>query len=234
VKHFGWWDAVISDRPILSDVGAALPRRRSLYGSLAFHGALLAWLLHSPVATFVSPSSIQRGENGRALTEIYWKQQSSAEEQRTLEKTRLIWKAPTKEKEPHTRSEAVPNKGPKDTAISASNIDSATPSVGSPYGSLSYGAVTGFEVRPAIRIFGSEPVLDSDDLAGISEGNEIIEITIDVQGNIVERTVVQSLGAQVDAKVMTALADWRFRPATRDGTPIPSKQDVYYHFPIHH
>jgi outer membrane biosynthesis protein TonB len=186
------------------------------------------------VAIVVSPSAIQRGENGRALTEIYWTQPSSSEEQRTLEKTKLIWKEPTREKRPRPRTEAAPNQGPKDTAISASKVDSAAPGVGSPYGSLSYGPVSGFEVRPAIRIFGSEPLLEADDLAGISEGNEIIEITIDIQGNIVEKTVVQSLGPGVDAKVTAALADWRFRPATRNGAPIPSKQDVYYHFPRQH
>jgi hypothetical protein len=42
--------------------------------------------------------------------------------------------------------------------------------------------------------------------------------------------VVQSLGPAIDAKVLAALENWRFRPATRDGVPIPSKQDVVYHF----
>ncbi len=222
------------DPPIFAGVSAVAPKRRSLYASVGFHCLLLAWLLHSPAATFISPNSIQQGENGRALTEIYWTQESSGEEQRTLEKDHLLWRPASKQKQPHLRSEAAPDKGPEDTAISASKVDSANPSVGSPYGSLSYGAVSGLEVRPAIRIFGSEPRLDSDDLAGISEGNEIIEITIDAQGNIVERNVVQSLGPVVDAKVLGALADWHFRPATRDGTAIPSKQDVYYHFPVRH
>jgi hypothetical protein len=34
----------------------------------------------------------------------------------------------------------------------------------------------------------------------------------------------------IDQKVLLALETWRFRPATRDGIPIPSKQDVHYHF----
>ncbi len=158
----------------------------------------------------------------------------SADEQRTLEKGQLTWVPPPKTKQPHQKPEPSPNKGPEDTAISASKVDSATPAVGSPYGSLTYGAVSGLEVRPAVRIFGSEPILDTDDLAGISEGNEIIELTIDAQGSIVEKSVLQSLGPVVDTRVLTALADWRFRPATRDGVAIPSKQDVYYHFPIRH
>lgn len=62
----------------------------------------------------------------------------------------------------------------------------------------------------------------------------IVEITIDEKGNIVEKTVVRSLVPAVNLKVLAALENWRFRPATRDGVPIPSKQDVYYHFPQQH
>jgi len=219
---------------MFAGVCASLPKRRSLYTSVGFHCLVLAWLLHSPAAIFVSPSSIQRGENGRSLTEIYWTHDMSAADQRTLEKGHLTWMPPPKSKQPHVPSEPTPDKGPEDTAISASKVDSATPAAGSPYGSLTYGSVSGLEVRPAVRIFGSEPILDTDDLAGITEGNEIIELTIDAQGNIVEKSVIQSLGPVVDTRVLAALADWRFRPATREGLAIPSKQDVYYHFPIRH
>lgn len=220
------------ERPIFSTTSENPARRRSLYGSVLLHGLLLAWLLHSPTPAFISPSSIQQGENGQALTKIYWTQDSSGAEQRTLEKRHLLWKLAKKTPQPRAKPEAMPDTGPQDTAISASKVDSASPTVGSPYGSLSYGSITGLEVRPAIRVFGSEPILNTDDLAGTPEGNEIIEITIDVQGNIIEKKIIHSLGMAVDAKVIAALADWRFRAATRDGAPIPSKQDVYYHFPV--
>jgi TonB family protein len=217
---------------MFSDVCAAVPRRRWLYASVCSHILILAWLLHSPVPTFVSPSSTQKGENGRSITEIYWTDDSSAAEQRTLEKQHLTWTPPVKTKKPQARPAPSADKGPEDTAISASKVDSATPAAGSPYGSLSYGSVTGLEVRPAVRTFGSEPILNSDDLAGVSEGNEIVELTIDADGNILQRSVIQSLGPAVDARVLAALADWHFRPATRNGAAIASKQDVYYHFPV--
>jgi len=38
------------------------------------------------------------------------------------------------------------------------------------------------------------------------------------------------MGPAIDGKVLAALESWRFHPATRDGVPIPSKQDVVYHF----
>jgi TonB family protein len=76
----------------------------------------------------------------------------------------------------------------------------------------------------------SEPHVNPEDLRGIAEGNVVIEITIDESGGIVNKTVVQSMGPAIDAQVLAALENWRFRPATRDGVPIPSKQDVVYHF----
>jgi hypothetical protein len=38
------------------------------------------------------------------------------------------------------------------------------------------------------------------------------------------------MSAAIDQKVLLALESWHFHPATRDGIPIPSKQDVHYHF----
>ncbi len=103
---------------------------------------------------------------------------------------------------------------------------------GSPYGSVSDGSLTGPDVRPALPIVSPDPRVEIADLpAGMREGDEIIEIMIDAQGNIVQTIVISSLSSTVDAKVLAALENWHFLPATRFGVPIPSKQDVHYHFP---
>src|SRR5438046_2226258 len=63
-----------------------------------------------------------------------------------------------------------------------------------------------------------------------STGNEVIEITIDERGEITNKVVLHSLGADIDDKCLAALENWHFRPATRNGTPIPSKQDAIFPF----
>ena len=105
------------------------------------------------------------------------------------------------------------------------------PPVGSPFGSLAQGTLYGQEIRPALPIFSPDPVFGSDELAGISSGDVVVEITINERGEIVQKIVVRSLGPAIDGRVLAALERWHFRPATRDGVPIPSKQDVYYHLP---
>jgi TonB family protein len=63
-----------------------------------------------------------------------------------------------------------------------------------------------------------------------SEGKVVVEITIDERGEIVQKTVLQSLGPRIDDKVLAALENWRFHPATRNGVAIPSKQDAVFPF----
>ena len=99
-----------------------------------------------------------------------------------------------------------------------------------PYGTLASGPAFGDEILPALPITAIDPVVYPGDLAGHSEGSVIVEVTIDDKGNIVQKVVLQSLGPLIDNKVLAALESWHFRPATRNGVAIPSKQDVYYHF----
>jgi protein TonB len=63
-----------------------------------------------------------------------------------------------------------------------------------------------------------------------SEGNVVVEITIDERGEIVRKSVLESAGPALDNKVLAALENWHFRPATRNGVAIASKQDAIFHF----
>lgn len=103
-------------------------------------------------------------------------------------------------------------------------------SAGSLFGSLAYGTLTGPEIRPALPVMSPDPVFGSD-LSTSVAGDVIVEITINAQGEIIQTIVIQSLGPAIDQRVLAALRDWHFTPASRNGTPIASKQDVHYHFP---
>src|SRR5437867_3660236 len=63
------------------------------------------------------------------------------------------------------------------------------------------------------------------------QGDVIVEVTIDEQGNVTETRVLQSLQQDIDEKVIATLRNWRFKPATVDGVAISSRQDVHFHFP---
>ena len=204
--------------------------------SLAVHGILLIALFHARSPIFVAPSSVLGGARGTAITHLYWAAGTAETESGVARgsqdhrnsRARLTWKKPQRTETASNRD--TPGPDPSDDGQKASTATSPAPAAGSPYGSLSDGSLNGQEIRPALPMITSEPLVSSEDLRGSVEGNVVIEITIDESGNIVNKVVVQSLGAATDAKVLAALENWRFRPATRDGVPIPSKQDVVYHF----
>ncbi|HWJ46081.1 MAG TPA: energy transducer TonB [Candidatus Udaeobacter sp.] len=100
---------------------------------------------------------------------------------------------------------------------------------GLPYGTLTRGQLYGDEIRPALPVATSDPVVYPWQLP-TAPGNEVIEITIDERGEIVSKTVLQSLGPEIDSKCLAALENWHFHPATRNGSPIPSKQDAIFPF----
>jgi TonB family protein len=210
--------------------------------SVALHGALLAWLLHAPEAIFVAPSSVRFGEPTGSVTQLYWPEHPSdhgdagAAQTKSAAtpqpaKKRLTFPLSAKAAK-RKADQSSPQPGPDQPAAAASNQPNQPAPAGSRYGSLSSGPAWGPEVRPALWASGADPVITSTDLAGIREGNVVIEITIDDQGNVIETRVMESLSPLVDQKVTQALVRWHFRPATRDGVAIASKQDVYYHYPV--
>jgi TonB family protein len=210
-------------------------RRSGLYISLALHGLLFAWMVYPSVPTYIKPKSVLAGRYG--TTAIYLSQAQLNESavarvsEPMPENSHLtLPNSPRRKKEP-AKTKAFA-RTPQALAMESSLQSSREPAAGTAYGSLSYGQTDGSEVRPAIRVSGSEPAVSSYDLDDAPEGNIIIEVTIDERGNIISKLVLKSFSPAVDHKVLAALEDWRFLPAIRDGIAIPSKQDVYYHFPI--
>jgi TonB family protein len=103
--------------------------------------------------------------------------------------------------------------------------------IGSKQGSAMDGPSFGDEVKPALPIDFQEPTIHRSELPIGLQGDVVVEITIDEQGKVVQERLLQGLGHGIDEKVIAAVHDWTFRPATRNGVAIPSKHDVHFHFP---
>jgi TonB family protein len=204
-------------------VGQDWRARRTLPLSIAIHILLFMVILRGRTPIFVAPSQVLGGVHGANVTHLYWASGTSevaSESKASAPKQKLI----LQKQQPAKAADKSENASQTEVAAAPS------PTAGSPYGSLSDGASGGEEIRPALPAVTVEPRVNPEDLVGISEGNVVIEITIDESGAIVSKAIVHSMGPAIDSKVLAALESWRFRPATRDGVPIPSKQDVVYHF----
>lgn len=218
-------------------------QRRILVGSLLAHGLLFAWLLHAPEPLLLNPTSITLGRNGNVLARLYWPTQlsddssTSSSDQATevyrhqrMGHEKLTWKStPTPARLLSPRVTLSPS-GVEDKAKAAtlSRLGHGA-TAGLPYGTLPGGPVYGDEIHPALPVTTSDPVAYPWELPD-AEGRVVVEITIDERGEIVSKTVLESMGSKLDQKVLAALEKWHFHPATHNGVAIASKQDAIFHF----
>ncbi len=185
---------------------------------IALHWLLLAFILRGPTPQFLTPNSVAQGRSARA-TPLYFPARTEPQEAAS---SRARLTLPTYSRRAQRAEE-------KALQGESQNASPAQPSTGSPYGSGVGGPLFGPEVRPALPVVSVEPKIGPQELKG-AEGDVIVEITIDDHGKIIEKKLVQSLTPDVDSRVLAALEGWQFSPATRNGVPIPSRQDVSYHF----
>lgn len=213
-----------------------------LAASVALHGLALVWLLREPEPLLLTPASVAMGQNGTSKTRLFWSthtpddsDQSSADSatekyrHQRLGQNKLIFKAPAqlaKLTAPTPLSRAEAEDSAKTQTLSAQGHGAQA---GLPYGTLGRGPFYGDEIRPALPIQISDPVVYPWQLPD-APGNEVIEITINEQGEIIRKVVLQSLGPDIDSRCLAALENWRFQPATRNGAPIPSKHDAIFPF----
>ncbi len=184
--------------------------------SIVGHGLFLLALIYRPLnASIVKPSDIMFGR-GEVVTELVYLPPVELRERSTP--SSVIVRRPVAKKTTNPRA-THPVANPVSDPLQA----------GSPQGSLPDGPSVGFVRQAALPVVGPD-VPRSSLPAGI-QGDVIVEITIDTQGNVAETRVLQSLGAEVDDKVVATLHTWHFRPATTDGVANVSKQDVHFHFP---
>lgn len=107
-----------------------------------------------------------------------------------------------------------------------------TARAGSPYGVRIPGTpLSGNAVMPALPQVFPDPPVSRDELPPGVEGDVIVEVTIDEQGNVTELKLTKSLGYGIDEKVLAVLRQWHFRPATLNGMKIASQHLVHFHFP---
>ena len=217
------------------------------YGPAAFcvsagmHCLFLLWLLHVPSPSIVAPAFVANGDHGTYIAHLYWPNQrslvatdvspgTSGESSQQQLNSHLTWKRHAKTAKSVKRDLPQPKIGTDTETTTPGQEAAQVHAAGSPLGTVLEGPVTGEEVRPALPVVSPDPAVAAVELNGL-QGDVVVEVTIDEQGNIVQKVVIQSLAPAIDGKVLEALENWRFRPATRNGVAIPSKQDVYYHFP---
>ena len=85
-------------------------------------------------------------------------------------------------------------------------------------------------VSIAFASFFPRPKPDLSPLAHGTAGDVILDITITADGKVTDIHLTQSLSPSIDQTVIATVKQWTFRPATKDGQPVPSEQELHFHY----
>ncbi len=206
-------------------------RRHGAVGvSVAAHLAVLAVLaFHNPRGIDLCPAWLAYGEGAHSYKLIYLA--PGADENGPPDAAKLLFPPrPSKARSnPQSQSlKAAPE--PRQVTVDAEAGDHNS-RAGSPLGTMIDGPTTGHEVHVAYPIVYPDPPVDRAELPRDLQGDVVIEVTIDSQGNVVETKIVQAIGHGIDEKIEATLRRWHYQPATLDGMPVASHHDVHFHFP---
>ena len=197
--------------------------------SFAGHLLTLLILLHHGAALFVTPSEVGLGiphsYGSRSivyLAPVGAERAQSSQEQPKLALHRVTPKPAPPQKLPERH---------EPPAMTADNAPEETARGGSPFGRVPGSPMSFDEVVPAFPVVYPDPPVSRADVPAGVQGDVIVEVTIDPQGNVVETKLVQGIGYGIEQKVLEVLPRWHFHPAMRDGVNIASQHIVHFHYP---
>ena len=75
-----------------------------------------------------------------------------------------------------------------------------------------------------------DPVYTKQALDAKVEGFVALSLTVRADGLADDVAIIRGVGLGLDEKAMECLRTWRFRPATRDGEPVPVRVTVEIRF----
>jgi periplasmic protein TonB len=113
----------------------------------------------------------------------------------------------------------------KTPSHNASSPASAVPDSSS--GSDSWGSGS---IQIALTTYSPSPAPDLSVLPHGVQGDVVVDVTIDPSGKVADLAVLHTLGYGIETSVIGTLKTWTFRPATKDGNPISSVQELHFHF----
>lgn len=82
----------------------------------------------------------------------------------------------------------------------------------------------------ALVVVHPPPHPDLSQLPAGTRGDVIVDVVIDKTGRIAKFTMTRGLGHGVDETVLATIKQWTFQPATRNGVPVASEQELLFHY----
>jgi TonB family protein len=97
---------------------------------------------------------------------------------------------------------------------------------------LTYGFSPNTGDKLAVQTAGDLPPISAADLPPRFEQYVIVEVTIDVEGRVADaRIVAGEVSEAIEHTLLSAIREFKYSPAKRNGAPVPSQRDIVIHVP---
>ena len=95
-----------------------------------------------------------------------------------------------------------------------------------------YGFSPGPDYQLAFQTAGSLPIISAAEVPPRFEQYLIVDIIVDVDGRVADAQIESgSVNPTIEKKLLAAIREFKYRPATRDGSPIPCQLGIVVHVP---
>ena len=121
-----------------------------------------------------------------------------------------------------TKSLAAPNPAPAAPSAPAASSSTAD--------ATGADALGDGDTTLALVVSHPAPHPDLGQLPAGTRGDVIVDVVIDKTGRIAKFTMTRGLGHGVDESVLATIQQWTFQPATRNGVPVASEQELLFHY----
>lgn len=88
----------------------------------------------------------------------------------------------------------------------------------------------GGNVSEPVAIYEPDPPYSEQARKAKFQGTVVLAIIIDAQGNVRDEQVIKALGLGLDEEAMKTVKTWKFKPAMRNGVPVPVRVTVEISF----
>jgi TonB family protein len=84
----------------------------------------------------------------------------------------------------------------------------------------------------AFQISGEIPPISAEQLPPHFEQLVVVEVTISTEGRVADARIVAGIvDEKIQQTLLAAIREFKYRPATREGIPVPSQCDLVIHIP---
>ncbi len=184
------------------------------------HLLVLVVLIHQR-ASFVAPIRLPGNDRGTNLMVTYLPGRAP------IQASTPNPKAIPQQVATNTPLPTPPTQKLKDTTASPNTNSPASPNPDSTTGADSLGEGN---INIALASYFPSPKPDLSVLPRGTKGDVILDVVIDTTGKIADIKMTSGLGHGIDETVIATVQQWTFHPATRDGQPVSSEQELHFHY----